>query len=374
MRVEIKNYQAIQKATLEFDKGITAIVGSTNSGKSSIIRAIKGAINNQSGNGFINYEADESSVKIITPSNIIEWTKGRKGSGKYIINGEEITKIGRTQNQEVADLLNMEEIEVGNTKVRINFWDQMEKAFLMDNTPGQLFNFIAQSKEQEQVTTLEQTKKTELQTLSNEIKTNNTIVDMLQTDLIKLKETNETLKPFNDFDMDLLDQRVEALTKTKGLLSTLDTISEDKVNLTNTLTKINKPIKELETILSKIAESDTKLKPLQKAYQDYLSAFDEGALTQLKLADNFTEIENLEKAIKALDTKYEVINSLEKKLNNIKGLRSKVVAEASIIEDTKGRLDKITQEVTELEIELNSFEVCPFCGNALNKEGGCVNE
>ena len=374
MRVEIKNYQAIQKATLEFDKGITAIVGATNSGKSSIIRAIKGAINNQSGNGFINYEADESSVKIITPNNIIEWTKGRKGSGKYIINGEEIAKIGRTQNQEVADLLNMEEIEVGKTKVRINFWDQMEKAFLMDNTPGQLFNFIAQSKEQEQVTTLEQTKKTELQGLSNQIKTNNTRVDMLQTDLIKLKETNETLKPFNDFDMNLLNQRVEALTKTRDLISALDIISEDKANLTNTLDKINKPIKELETILGKIAERDTKLKPLQKAYQDYLSAFDEGALTRLKLADNFTEIENLEKAIKTLDTKYEVINSLEKKLNDIKGLRSKVVAEASIIDDAKGRLNKTTQEVKELETELNSFEVCPFCGSALNKEGGCANE
>ena len=89
MKVKIENYQAIVNAELEFDYGLTAIIGSTNSGKSSIIRAIKGAINNQGGTGFINYNAPDSSVTVVDKGHTIEWFKSKKDSGKYVIDGRD---------------------------------------------------------------------------------------------------------------------------------------------------------------------------------------------------------------------------------------------------------------------------------------------
>lgn len=78
MRVKVENYQAIKNADLEFKVGLTVIVGVTNSGKSSLIRAIKGAINNQAGTDFINYGANETVVTIIEGDNEIVWTKPKK--------------------------------------------------------------------------------------------------------------------------------------------------------------------------------------------------------------------------------------------------------------------------------------------------------
>ena len=49
MKVKIKDYQVIKDIDLDFDKGLTAIVGTSNNGKSSILRAIEGAIFNKIG-------------------------------------------------------------------------------------------------------------------------------------------------------------------------------------------------------------------------------------------------------------------------------------------------------------------------------------
>ena len=95
LKVEIKNYQVIKNAELDFVPGINAIVGATNNGKSSIIRAIRGAINNQGGSSFINYDANEASVSITFNDHEIIWTKSKKqGKSAYIIDGKKLTKIG----------------------------------------------------------------------------------------------------------------------------------------------------------------------------------------------------------------------------------------------------------------------------------------
>ena len=44
LKVTIENFQSISKGELEFTQGINIIVGQSNSGKSAILRAIKGAI------------------------------------------------------------------------------------------------------------------------------------------------------------------------------------------------------------------------------------------------------------------------------------------------------------------------------------------
>ena len=49
LKVTIENFQSISKGELEFTQGINIIVGQSNSGKSAILRALKGAVLNTSG-------------------------------------------------------------------------------------------------------------------------------------------------------------------------------------------------------------------------------------------------------------------------------------------------------------------------------------
>ena len=75
MKVKINNYQIIKEAELEFKPGVTVIIGSSNNGKSSVIRAIESAINNKGGSDFINYDAESCEVTIEDLGQKIIWSK-----------------------------------------------------------------------------------------------------------------------------------------------------------------------------------------------------------------------------------------------------------------------------------------------------------
>ena len=82
-RVDLENFQSISKASLEFVQGINIIVGQSNSGKSAILRAVKGSVLNPSGSQkYIKNKTKGFKVNIDYAGNTIEWS--REKSPKYI--------------------------------------------------------------------------------------------------------------------------------------------------------------------------------------------------------------------------------------------------------------------------------------------------
>lgn len=55
MKVSISNYQIIKQAVLDFKPGFNVIIGPSNNGKSSILKAIKSAVYTESGTTPIRY-------------------------------------------------------------------------------------------------------------------------------------------------------------------------------------------------------------------------------------------------------------------------------------------------------------------------------
>ena len=181
MKASIKNYQIIKDADLEFLPGITAIVGSSNNGKSSIIRAIEAAINNKGGNSFINYDADSCEVEIEDSGHIIKWQKHKKqGKSFYEIDGKILNKIGQKQLDEVGILLNMPEIEVNTDRFRLNFWKQMNFPFLVGKTSYQLFDFISKSNEQELISELQDKSAESFKQLAKDVDYKNALIGVYQ--------------------------------------------------------------------------------------------------------------------------------------------------------------------------------------------------
>lgn len=374
MKVKIENYQAIVNAELEFDYGLTAIIGSTNSGKSSIIRAIKGAINNQGGTGFINYNAPDSSVTVVDKGHTIEWFKSKKGSGKYVIDGREITKIGITQNEEVAQLLNMSNIEVGKDKVNLNFWEQQEKAFLMDKTPGQLFDFISQSKEQEVITSYSEDNKKLISDNKKLIDTFNTQVDVYQAELSKIETYLDYYGPIYAIDV----EKIENLEKD------LDTL--------NRLSNEYKEVIERESELNKLylAAHKKDIELPQETFDNYIKWFNDvstkraeldtlqdsivGLTETLRLynEDEGTAIKQVDKLKKAVDKHTELTNSYNNINQNLTNLLT-IKQDYDTIELNNQGLTK-TIEATNNNInnsikELEGIKVCPLCETPLDKKG-----
>lgn len=93
VKVRVRNFQSISDAEIVID-GLTVLTGTNNAGKSAFFRAIRGAVTNTRGHAFVRYGEGYSTVDIsFDDAKTLTWKKG-KGVNTYIVNGEEIPKVG----------------------------------------------------------------------------------------------------------------------------------------------------------------------------------------------------------------------------------------------------------------------------------------
>jgi exonuclease SbcC len=139
--LKIRNFQSHEKTDLEFSDGVNIIVGSSDSGKSAIIRSLRWACwNKPSGNSFCSTWGGETSCELTTDEGEVIRSKGKKD--KYVIrrsDGREtlFEAFGTNVPDEIALFLNLDEI---------NLQYQLDAPFLLSLPPGQVaqhFNTIA---------------------------------------------------------------------------------------------------------------------------------------------------------------------------------------------------------------------------------------
>ena len=147
-QVHIQNYQSIEDANLEIS-GLTIIVGQNNTGKSAIMRALRGPFMNTNGNGYIRHDATRMCVRHdFSDGESIQWekvgeipTKG-KNKGKlskikanYIINGQEFNEVGQSVPEEALKL-GVHPIQIGSDKVWPQVASQVDGTYFLVNRPG----------------------------------------------------------------------------------------------------------------------------------------------------------------------------------------------------------------------------------------------
>lgn len=146
-RVEIKNFQSHANTTVVFDKGLNIIVGESNNGKTSILRAIMWAIDNQPlGNDFIMAGQDECRVTIVYDDGTFI-ARGRtvKDTGYYKVGY--FDENGKMQTAEYRGFTNAIPVEVVNThqmpkvnitkdiETHLNVSSQLDSPFLITESP-----------------------------------------------------------------------------------------------------------------------------------------------------------------------------------------------------------------------------------------------
>lgn len=146
-QVVIKNFQSHADTTIEFDQGLNIIVGESNNGKTSIIRAIMWVIDNQPlGTDFIMAGQNECSVSITYDDGTFI-TRGRtlKDTGYYKVGY--FDENGVMQTAEYRGFTNAIPIEVVNThqmpkvnitkdiETHLNVLSQLDSPFLITESP-----------------------------------------------------------------------------------------------------------------------------------------------------------------------------------------------------------------------------------------------
>ncbi len=106
VEVHVRNFQALKNTGLEIS-GFTAITGPNNSGKTALMRAIRGVFQNTPGTSFVAHGADEMQVSLkFGDGRSVVWKKGttKRSKPTYIVDGGKPIHPGRAVPDEVRDL------------------------------------------------------------------------------------------------------------------------------------------------------------------------------------------------------------------------------------------------------------------------------
>lgn len=418
-KVSIRNFQIIRDATMVFEPGLNVIVGQSHNGKSSSMRSIEALLYNVSNDTFISAGTTKAAVGVEYQGNEVIWMRDSKkaSSVSYRINKEIHTKLGRGQSEIVADLLGMKEIELESSKLRLNFHKQMSYPFMLDKTPSQLFKFIVQSAEEDNLMDVIDTMKKDLSANIVNVKAYEQSRETLKVSInrevkqyrIKEKGT-ESCGVVLELDakvklFDLLKDTIQSIEiKTAGITQlskrlnvfTCYTPEEDTFNqvgeLLNDYALLKKTIEDLQ-----------KLNALKKSYQDRynllkkelvtLSMLEQVDLSSLEdqtrgYNEALTIKESILKTVRALgtvkgrkafnDTRLHLLEPI-KEITEIESIQEKRDQAISLSNDLEASLLKekaleqlkmgqeiISQKLQKVQAELKEYKVCPYCNSDLS--------
>ena len=111
-RIQIRNFQKHELLRIKFDPEITAIIGPSDAGKSSILRAIRWvALNRPTGDGFVREGSEEGAQATLwLDGQKIRRTKHGTKENAYELNGDVLRAFGTDVPDEVSNTLKIDEI------------------------------------------------------------------------------------------------------------------------------------------------------------------------------------------------------------------------------------------------------------------------
>lgn len=392
----LQNFQSHRHSELDLDPGVNVIIGSSDSGKTAIIRALRWLITNRPlGNEFQSDWGGETFVTVeIKEGDQITRKQNEKGNDKtYIINKTELTAFGTDVPDDVSKILNIDEI---------NLQSQLDSPFLLTESPGnvaQHFNKIAKL---DKIDTGLQNVQKWIKELSKDIEYKN----------VQLTEQNTELKKYENLDK--IEIAVEVLENQEKQLTNKQNQRKQLAKLITNIVVIEEKIEFVsriiicEPILTKLfaLREDIKIKKKEQEklaeFIDDISQTNNDISANNKLAAFKPDIDSILNTIvlkknKIVDRNqlYKLIYSLNRSNDNIQS-NDKLISciesiEAlienyktlSIYQSDKKRLSKLITLINEINFDIKTAnsnvtslnymfvkemgDVCVLCGTKLNK-------
>jgi hypothetical protein len=126
----IQNFQAHEKLRVDFDPHVTTIVGSSDIGKSAIIRALRWVCQNfPQGVDFIREGSSGCTVKLLVDDYSVTRKRGVTGDNLYFLNDREFKAFGTGVPEPIVKLLNVNDV---------NFQGQHDSSFWLSLSAGEV--------------------------------------------------------------------------------------------------------------------------------------------------------------------------------------------------------------------------------------------
>jgi len=348
----LDNFQQWKSGKIIFTEGLNVIVGNTESGKSTLFRAINSILTGKMPEDYIRKGTKGCEVKVEFGDNTTFRRLRNKKDNIVDANGLIFERVGKEIPSEYFNRLGKTSIEFGSKELSLCSYSQFEPHFfitLSDYDKSKLIGTICGIDIVDKL----------VDNINKDIRSNNSNVKFLEE---QIKQENEQFK-LKEPEYKLLDNKVRLNeSKLLALQNNFKTL-ENLSNLSYKLSSLDKDISYQQTELNQIK---TKIKDFSSVKVQELAKF-------YKLQQSLQSINKEISQELALKNKLKLDFSIDKTkielLDDLVFLREKLVEYKENIDKNQEFFNKYKQELEKLKIEkkelLKDYDKCPLCGGIL---------
>jgi exonuclease SbcC len=354
-KVTLKNFQSHKFSEVTFDKGINVLSGTSDSGKSAILRAIRWVVfNKPSGDAMVSHwcvnakgkQIEDTSVTIeFDNGTIVERSKGKDGN-LYKVNGQVIEAFGVDVPQPVIDACNFSEV---------NLQVQHDRPFLVSESAGEVARFLNRIVKLDKIDAYLSSVEKKKRATKVEFDNAKNNLEKVERELSQFDWTDKAGKILTRLEK-LDSKRVELEQSNKAMQNSLVVVSEYQ----NTLDKMN--------FLARAEEILHELQDLTGYYN----------VLQKQVADMSEALERMESLLKVQE-QTEIVPEAEKLVNRISKLmerRKEAVIQYNDMVESLETYEEAMKVMVEFEKEYEKLKaelpkVCPTCGQEVCVETTC---
>jgi exonuclease SbcC len=355
VKVRVRNFQSIADASLVID-GLTVVTGSNNSGKTALVRAIRGAFQNTRGSAFVRHGAKKCTVELeFDDGRTLKWEKGPKHPPTYTIDGGEPIRPGQGVPPEVQ-ALGVAPLVINKQQV----WPQVAnqftgQVFLLDQPGSTLAEAVADVGRVGALNKALRSSDSDKRSAQATLKVRRTDLTLAEAEALGFEGLDDAAGLVVDIEQGIV--RAEKLAKAVEGVAALQTRHTRAAGLVESLAGIE----ALDDLPDMQAAEDllVELEALEALRETHKTAAAEVSL--------LAGIEGLD-----INVDFGPAKKLANALDVLAGLQTRLqrARESALLQESA--LDKAERELVEAEAEavevLGTFEECPTCGGVVDHE------
>ncbi|MDY0234486.1 MAG: AAA family ATPase [Gudongella sp.] len=356
----INNFQSHKYSELHFGQDLNVIIGPSDSGKTSIIRALKWVLYNEpSGDFFIREGENEVSVTIkLSDNTVLKRYRTKSKNGYQLITSDGIESvfegIGTSVPQEIIDKTGISKMLLdGDHSNAINLGEQLEGPFLLSEKTSTRANAIGRLVG---VDILDEA----LREVLKDIRNLNTTKNLKE---VSIEELNKSIKEY-----DFVDELKIKYKATKFLLNKLKEYDYNKTKLEDIKNRHDKfkiDLSEVKNILLKLENIDT-IDEISTRIKSNLDNYSKYGNIKLKINTIITsKTEN-----KLVLSKLHYIDDIDKSLPNLIEMNRSY----KLINSFRIEIDHINKSKHILKKTIDSSKLLDIAENSINDGSNRINK
>ena len=378
MEVKLSNVGIIKEADLKFIPGLNLIVGSSSSGKSTLLRAIRCMMDNSFSDSHISYGKKKMEIQIKYNGHDATYTRDLDNQSRksaYLIDGKTYTKLGRTSLDDLTTIFKMSPKEIDGEKINFNFSSQFAGPFLLLGSPSLLYSILTYR------STFDITKINDLYF---------TDYKKVKQDLNVLQKTRESLEKERDNKEKQLSELAEfphIYLRVQRLKQQFDTLQVQRNLYASYKEALNRKeqgelrLKKIHSVLSAYVGYSERLLTYTTIMQ-----YSKVKLVKENITESVEQINLIRNKVKEVLPTYTEVSLLNSYLHISKQIRSytETLGKVSIqdcrvvdtlksvlqlqesIEDKKRGLLKADSLLQQVNNDIQKVDVCPLCNQPIS--------